>query len=98
VLIQVLLPPAAQHVLAARRPSRRGAHDRAPKRCPCLEVHCQVYQTKLEQMIVYAQTALCRTHVLLEALGETVESSQCGTRDNCRGLAMRSEAVAAGAA
>jgi superfamily II DNA helicase RecQ len=55
-------------------------------------------QTKLEQMIVYAQTALCRTHVLLEALGETVEWSECGTCDNCRGLTIRSEAVAAGAA
>jgi ATP-dependent DNA helicase RecQ len=54
--------------------------------------------TKLEQMVVYAQTALCRTHVLLEALGETVEWSQCGTCDNCRGLSIRSEAVAAGAA
>jgi ATP-dependent DNA helicase RecQ len=55
-------------------------------------------QTKLEQMVVYAQTALCRTHVLLEALGETVEWSQCGTCDNCRGLSARSEAAAAGAA
>ena len=55
-------------------------------------------QTKLEQMVVYAQTALCRTHLLLEALGETVEWSQCGTCDNCRGLAIRSEAVAVGAA
>jgi ATP-dependent DNA helicase RecQ len=27
-------------------------------------------QTKLEQMVVYAQTALCRTAALLEALGE----------------------------
>jgi ATP-dependent DNA helicase RecQ len=55
-------------------------------------------QTKLEQMVVYAQTALCRTRVLLEALGETVEWSECGTCDNCRGLSLRSEAVAAGAA
>ena len=55
-------------------------------------------QHKLEQMIVYAQTALCRTRLLLEALGEVVEWSQCGTCDNCRGLAVRSEAVAAGAA
>ena len=54
--------------------------------------------SKLEQMVVYAQTALCRTHVLLEALGETVEWSQCGTCDNCRGLSIRSEAVAEGAA
>ena len=55
-------------------------------------------QRKLEQMVVYAQTALCRTHVLLEALGETVEWSQCGTCDNCSGLSIRSEAVAVGAA
>ena len=55
-------------------------------------------QTKLEQMIVYAQTALCRTHTLLEALGETMEWSQCGICDNCRGLTVRSEAVAEGAA
>jgi ATP-dependent DNA helicase RecQ len=55
-------------------------------------------QTKLEQMVIYAQTALCRTRVLLEALGETVEWSQCGTCDNCRGLSIRPEAVAEGAA
>jgi ATP-dependent DNA helicase RecQ len=54
--------------------------------------------SKLEQMVVYAQTALCRTHFLLEALGETVEWSQCGTCDNCRGLSIRSEAAAEGAA
>ena len=55
-------------------------------------------QTKLEQMVIYAQTALCRSRVLLEALGENVEWSQCGTCDNCRGLSIRSEAVAEGAA
>jgi ATP-dependent DNA helicase RecQ len=53
---------------------------------------------KLEQIVIYAQTALCRTRVLLEALGETVEWSRCETCDNCRGLSIRSEAVAAGAA
>ena len=55
-------------------------------------------QSKLEQMIVYAQTALCRTRLLLEALGETVPWTQCGTCDNCRGLAVRAEAVAEGVA
>ena len=55
-------------------------------------------QTKLEQIVIDAQTARCRTHVLPEALAETVEWSPCGTCDNCRGLAIRSEAVAAGAA
>jgi ATP-dependent DNA helicase RecQ len=54
--------------------------------------------TKLEQMVVYAQTALCRTRILLEALGEIVEWTQCGACDNCRGVAIRSEAAAAGAA
>jgi ATP-dependent DNA helicase RecQ len=54
-------------------------------------------QTKLEQMVVYAQTALCRTAALLDALGETgVE--QCGTCDNCRGTTIRAEGVARGAA
>jgi ATP-dependent DNA helicase RecQ len=54
-------------------------------------------KTKLEQMVVYAQTARCRTSVLLEALGETgVE--RCDTCDNCRGTAIRAEAVAQGAA
>jgi ATP-dependent DNA helicase RecQ len=55
-------------------------------------------QTKLEHMVVYSQTALCRTHVLLEALGETTEWSECGTCDNCRGLAVRPTAIAEGAA
>ena len=86
---------------------RRGAKDEArpqlltasiePLVAAC-EQRRQRDQTKLEQIVIYAQTALCRTHVLLEALGETVEWSQCGTCDNCRGLAIRSEAVAAGAA
>jgi len=49
-------------------------------------------QSTLEHMVVYAQTALCRTHVLLEALGETAEWSQCRTCDDCRGLAVRPEA------
>jgi hypothetical protein len=43
-------------------------------------------------------TALCHTHVLLEAVGETVESSECVTCDNGSGLSIRSEAVAIGAA
>ena len=54
-------------------------------------------QTKLEQMVVYAQTALCRTAALLDALGETgVE--RCDTCDNCRGTTVRAEGAAQGAA
>ena len=54
-------------------------------------------QSKLEQIVVYAQTALCRTALLLEALGEPA-SGPCGTCDNCRGTATRAEAAAQGAA
>ena len=39
---------------------------------------------RLEQMIVYAQTALCRTRLLLSALGEEPAWENCGTCDNCR--------------
>jgi ATP-dependent DNA helicase RecQ len=55
-------------------------------------------QAKLEQIVVYGQTALCRTRVLLEALGEAVQWSECGTCDNCRGRSVRPTADAAGAA
>jgi ATP-dependent DNA helicase RecQ len=54
-------------------------------------------QAKLEQMVVYAQTALCRTAALLDALGEP-GLDRCGECDNCRGTAIRAEAVAQGAA
>jgi ATP-dependent DNA helicase RecQ len=55
-------------------------------------------RAKLEQMIVYAQTALCRTRLLLSALGEEPEWDECGTCDNCRGKAIRPVGVAHGAA
>jgi ATP-dependent DNA helicase RecQ len=55
-------------------------------------------QLKLEQMVVYAQTALCRTRLLLDALGEQLADDRCGTCDNCRGTAIRAEAPAEGAA
>lgn len=55
-------------------------------------------QSRLEQMIVYAQTALCRTRLLLDALGEQTEWTHCDACDNCRGNALRAEAVAEGAA
>jgi ATP-dependent DNA helicase RecQ len=50
-------------------------------------------RAKLEQMVIYAQTALCRTAVLLEALGEP-GLDRCGTCDNCRGTALRAAAIA----
>ena len=55
-------------------------------------------QSKLEQMVIYAQTGLCRTKLLLDALGEAAAWAECGLCDNCRGVAIRAEAEAAGAA
>jgi ATP-dependent DNA helicase RecQ len=54
-------------------------------------------QEKLEQMVIYAQTSLCRTAMLLQALGESTPD-RCETCDNCRGTALRGEAAAQGAA
>lgn len=62
------------------------------------EARRQRDQSKLEQMVIYAQTGLCRTKLLLDALGETTEWTDCGLCDNCRGVAIRAEAEAAGAA
>jgi ATP-dependent DNA helicase RecQ len=53
---------------------------------------------KLEQMIVYAQTALCRTRLLLAAVGEEPAWEHCDTCDNCTGSATRPVAAAQGAA
>ena len=55
-------------------------------------------RSKLEQMIVYAQTATCRTRILLTALGEPPDWASCGTCDNCSGLAERAVGIAQGAA
>jgi ATP-dependent DNA helicase RecQ len=54
-------------------------------------------RSKLEQIVIYAQTALCRTKILLTALGEQVEWSRCGACDNCRGDAIRATETAQGA-
>jgi ATP-dependent DNA helicase RecQ len=39
---------------------------------------------KLDRMMAYAQTALCRWKVLVDYFGETVEWESCGTCDNCQ--------------
>ncbi len=44
----------------------------------------EVDREKLERMVLYAQTALCRWKVLLEYFGETLDQERCGTCDACR--------------
>jgi ATP-dependent DNA helicase RecQ len=39
---------------------------------------------KLERMVFYAQTGLCRWRVILEYFGEHLEDDRCGDCDNCR--------------
>ncbi len=92
-----------QGVLAERRNARYEL--RPALRSTAIESLAAAYenrrqcdQSRLEQMVIYAQTALCRTRILLHALGETVEWSQCGLCDNCRGMAVRPVAPAVGAA
>jgi ATP-dependent DNA helicase RecQ len=53
---------------------------------------------KLERMVIYAQTSLCRWKVLLEYLGEPAAWEMCAVCDNCRGVAVRPEGMAEGTA
>jgi ATP-dependent DNA helicase RecQ len=46
---------------------------------------------RLERMVLYAQTALCRWRVLVEYFGETVDWTTCGRCDNCRRAAVRAD-------
>ena len=39
---------------------------------------------KLERMMAYGQTAMCRWAFLLDYFGEATEGMRCGTCDNCR--------------
>ena len=39
---------------------------------------------KLERMVFYAQTGICRWRVLLEYFGERLPGDRCGACDNCR--------------
>lgn len=52
---------------------------------------------KLEQMVIYAQTAMCRTQLMLRALGEEPGFDNCAACDNCLGAAVRPVAAAEGA-
>ena len=46
-------------------------------------------RARLDRMIMYAQTGLCRWRVLLEYFGEATEREQCGHCDNCTRAAER---------
>jgi ATP-dependent DNA helicase RecQ len=53
----------------------------------------QADQDKLDSMVAYAQSALCRWQLIMRAFGEAFSSQAgevCGQCDNCRRLAGRS--------
>ena len=50
---------------------------------------------KLERMVFYAQTGLCRWRVLLEYFGQAFEQERCGHCDNCMRATRRERAAAA---
>jgi ATP-dependent DNA helicase RecQ len=51
---------------------------------------------KLERMVIYGQTALCRWAMILKYFGEAAVMEQCGRCDNCAGTAITATATAAG--
>lgn len=70
-----------------------------------LERFGQIYETrtghergKIDQMVAYAQSALCRWKMLLQAFGDTPEWSECNHCDNCRRGVEREVREAAAAA
>ena len=50
---------------------------------------------KLNTMIAYGQSALCRWHLILREFGEAIDGDACGECDNCRRNAQRGELAAA---
>ena len=53
---------------------------------------------KLERMVIYGQTALCRWAMILKYFVETETMDRCGHCDNCTGTAVAATAAAEGAA
>jgi ATP-dependent DNA helicase RecQ len=50
---------------------------------------------KLDNMIAYAQSALCRWQLILRQFGETIDGDACGECDNCKRSASRQQLPAA---
>ena len=50
---------------------------------------------KLDSMIAYAQSALCRWLLILRQFGETIDGDACGECDNCKRAASRQQLPAA---
>jgi ATP-dependent DNA helicase RecQ len=51
-------------------------------------------RARLDRMLMYAQTGLCRWRVMVEYFGETLEDEACGHCDSCERAASRPSPVA----
>ncbi|HUQ89115.1 MAG TPA: RecQ family zinc-binding domain-containing protein, partial [Vicinamibacterales bacterium] len=52
-------------------------------------------RAKLDSMIAYAQSALCRWHLIMRQFGESIDANACGDCDNCRRNRSRQQLPAA---
>jgi ATP-dependent DNA helicase RecQ len=59
------------------------------------EARQQRDREKLDSMIAYAQSALCRWHLILRQFGESIDGDACGDCDNCRRNQSRQQLPAA---
>ena len=59
------------------------------------EVRQKNDREKLDSMIAYAQSALCRWQLILRQFGETIDGDACGDCDNCRRNQSRQQLPAA---
>jgi ATP-dependent DNA helicase RecQ len=100
--VRVILGTLKETGIAAEK---RGAKFNLKRSAPIDEVAqiAKVYldraeddREKLEQMVMYGQTALCRWAVILKYFGEADVPERCGHCDNCAGTAIMATATAAG--
>lgn len=88
-------------IAAERRASkwvlkRRATVEEAAQAAGAYTARAEDDRRKLERMVMYGQTALCRWSVLLKYFGDDELSGDCGHCDNCHGTAKTATAAAAG--
>ncbi|HXR56427.1 MAG TPA: ATP-dependent DNA helicase RecQ [Casimicrobiaceae bacterium] len=97
VAIKLLVDAAVVGRRAGARVTMRGGRldsQRIAKLAATYGEKAERDREKLERMVFYAQTGLCRWRVLLQYFGESLDGDRCGHCDNCL-RAERREHVAA---
>jgi ATP-dependent DNA helicase RecQ len=86
----VLMP--RRGVYRLRAPANKPAAGLAEELARDHQARAEADREKLERMVIYAQTSLCRWKMLLDTLGEPPAWDRCGVCDNCRGTAAWAQA------